>query len=1051
MPAPNQCARCGAELRSQNAEGFCARCLLEKALGESIEEHESLSSDEARTTTHVGGENALVEEGRVRLFGEYELLEEIARGGMGVVYRARQTSLERIVALKMILGGQFASKQIIQRFKGEVTAAALLQHPNIVAIHDVGIHADQHYFSMDYVNGLDLAHFVGNRPLAPKKAARYVKIIAQAIHYAHGQGILHRDLKPSNVLIDSVTDEPRITDFGLARRLDGESSLTLTGQVLGSPNFMPPEQAGGAGNHKVGRHSDVYGLGGILYYLLTARAPFQADSLETIVTQVLQADPVSPRSLDASVPRDLETISLKCLSKEPARRYVTAREVEEELDRFLHDKPIQARPISGAERAWRWSRRNLAAATLSLSLILAIIVGFSTIGWQLHRISNAERSARRDLYTANMNLAYRAWNEGNLQRPQELLKLYLPQDGKEDLRGFEWRYLWKLCEDESRHTFTNMQFAAARNKLSLGADPQTVVAASGDTLKWLDVQKGGELRSRTVGKAKITSLYAAPGRPGLIAYRTDRLEAQSPSGEMLLNGGLADWESHSHDPDYDRTFALSWDGTLLATSCTTTLQLFDVKSGQPLGPALNLGDNLITSLAFSPDGHLACGTFGTKIHILEVPSLKPINVLTGHTAAVSFLCFDRNGTKLVSSGGESRIRVWSYPEGRPLIEFANLGEDLDLAISPDGLRLAGGGMDHSIRIWNLAHPEAPPIFLHGHVGRVNSVLFSRDGRELYSASEDGTVKVWDEFSGNSTNILRHADWNDEASFSPDGKLVAVSDFNERTAVLWNLATRQRIGIVGKHSHECRGVRFSSDGKLIAVAGDYSVQVYDSSSLRQRFDFPTFSGGTSIAFHPLKSILAVSLKHLRFWDLSDGHMISLLPNAPTNGVEAVAFSPNAEWIALGMHDGTVSLWDLPKGRLSHTFNAHTKAINAICFSNDSTLLASGGWDGLVEVYDLHTSRATPLVGHFDTVHGLAFAPDDKTLVSTSADGTIRFWSMANHQTALTLSHGGAGIHSAAFSGDGNLMVTAGADGTARLWPAAKFEDIAATMKTKANSK
>lgn len=268
------------------------------------------------------------------------MLEEIARGGMGIVYRARQVNLNRIVAVKMILAGQFAGKQFVQRFRGEAAAAAVLQHPNIVAVHDVGVQDGQHYFSMDFVNGQNLATFVGQRPLTPRKAAHYVKLIAEAVHYAHEQGILHRDLKPSNVLIDA-NDQPRITDFGLARRLDGESSLTMTGQVLGSPNFMPPEQCGrgssrrdearsaksevrnpkseisqslvtpAAARGEVGRQSDVYGLGGILYFLLTARAPFQAESLEAIVTQVLNTEPISPRLLNPAVPHDLETVCLK--------------------------------------------------------------------------------------------------------------------------------------------------------------------------------------------------------------------------------------------------------------------------------------------------------------------------------------------------------------------------------------------------------------------------------------------------------------------------------------------------------------------------------------------------------------------------------------------------------------------------------------------------------------------------------------------------------------------------------------------------------------------
>ncbi len=228
MPALSQCTDCGAELRDPEQNGLCTPCLLSLGLtatGDSIDSKAASAPSSATDPPLVSGF-------AVRPFGDYELLEEIARGGMGIVYKARQVSLGRNVALKMILAGQFAAKEFVQRFRGEAAAAAILQHPNIVAIHEVGIHENQHFFSMDYVEGRNLAQRVGNRPLAPQKAARYVKLIAGAIHYAHQQGILHRDLKPSNVLIDAATVLPRVTDFGLARRLDGESSLSVTGQVL---------------------------------------------------------------------------------------------------------------------------------------------------------------------------------------------------------------------------------------------------------------------------------------------------------------------------------------------------------------------------------------------------------------------------------------------------------------------------------------------------------------------------------------------------------------------------------------------------------------------------------------------------------------------------------------------------------------------------------------------------------------------------------------------------------------------------------------------------
>jgi len=1053
----NSCARCGAKLRPHQAEGLCTRCLLESGLEVALDRPSRVSNSSPTAVPASDSGHFSPSPEAVRYFGDYELLEEIARGGMGVVYRARQTSLERIVALKMILAGQFASKQIIQRFRGEVTAAALLQHPNIVAIHDVGIHDGQHYFSMDYVDGQNLSQLVGTRPLPPAKAARYIKLVADAIHYAHQQGILHRDLKPSNVLVDA-SDQPRITDFGLAKRLDGDSSITMTGQMLGSPNYMPPEQAS-AQRGKVGRHSDVYGLGAILYHLLTARPPFQAESFESVINQVLNTEPVSPRLLNSSVPPDLETICVKCLQKEPSARYQSAQELAEELGRFLRHEPIHARPITRAERAWRWCRRKPALAGLILALHLVLALGLIGVLWEWRRATVSESQAVRNLYTADMNLAYQAWNEGSLQRAQKLLWAYLPQAGKEDLRGFEWRYLSKLCQDESRVTFTNVHFAGHSHGLALSADGQTLIAASGDSLKWLDPQKHREIQSISLGTNAINGLSMSGDKLGLVAYHTDKIKALSPAGEELLGGGLAPGLGGGPSIDSEGAFALSWDGTMLAASGTntslSTVRIFAVKTGKPFGPAFNLGENEnIESLAFSPDSrYLVCGTLGTKVHILEAPSLQPVNVLTGHAASVAFLAFDRSGSKLASRGGDAHIHVRSFPDGRLFADLPDLGGGFgDLAFSPDGLLLASGQTDHSIRLWNLARLEIPPTYLHGHIGAVRSLLFSTNGNELYTGSADGTVKVFDVSSKGITNILHHPDWTDEVSFSPDGKLLAVADFNGRMAVLWDVARQRRIASVGEHSGPCRGVRFSPDGKLIATAGsDGNVQISDVSTGKRIHLFRILAddGKASIAFHPFKPILATARHDLRFFDLRNGQQIDLLPAGPTNDVQSVVFSPDGNWLALGMETGQVLIWDFVTERLSWRFQQHSAStgINVLCFSHDGFFLASGGNDDLVVVYDLRKGTSARLEGHSDAVFGLAFAPDDKTLVSTSWDGSIRFWCLANHREALKLTPGGGVDNSVAFSPDGNLMATCGSDGTARLWPAAKFSETTASEKGK----
>lgn len=328
-------------------------------------------------------------------FGEYELLDVLGRGGMGVVYRARQVRLNRLVALKMILSGQFASDTDVQRFHAEAEAAAKLEHPGIVPIYEIGIYQGHHYFSMQYIEGESLAAKIRENPLDSQTAARYVEKIASAMAYAHQRGVLHRDLKPANVLIDT-NDEPHVTDFGLAKRVDSESDMTLTGQVLGTPSYMPPEQALGW-QDLIGPQADVYALGALLYALITGRPPFQAQNTAATLLQVIQTQPVEPRTLNPAIDRDVETICLKCLEKDPDKRYQGADALALELGRYLRGEPIQARPISRPQRLWRWCRRQPLVAGLSAAILLSMLVGTAVstyFGIESSRNATSFRSER---------------------------------------------------------------------------------------------------------------------------------------------------------------------------------------------------------------------------------------------------------------------------------------------------------------------------------------------------------------------------------------------------------------------------------------------------------------------------------------------------------------------------------------------------------------------------------------------------------------------------------------------------------------------------------
>ena len=434
-----KCLECEAVLPRNAPQGLCPRCLAKMGFSLLQAEPVALPSD-------PGILESSESDAKARQFGDYELIEEIARGGMGVVYRARQVSLNRIVAVKMLLFGKFSSDNFVRRFRREAEAAAGLQHPNIVTIHEVGDMEGQPYFSMDFVEGRDLAGMTGQIPMPGRRAAICLKAIAEAVHYAHGRGVLHRDLKPSNILIDQ-NGQPHITDFGLAKRLGRDtpgsgvnSQLTVTGQVLGSPGYMPPEQASAACG-PAGATSDVYGLGAILYFLLTSRPPFLAATLEETLFQLLNTEPVSPRLLNPGVARDLETICLRCLNKEPHRRYPSAGELAEELGRWLAGVPIHARPTSVPEKLWRWCVRNPAVAGLSTCLVLLLSAAAINSTAAMIRLNQSQERTRDAWYVADMKGAQGDLDDGESAAALKSLREHIPKRSEPDLREFAWRYL----------------------------------------------------------------------------------------------------------------------------------------------------------------------------------------------------------------------------------------------------------------------------------------------------------------------------------------------------------------------------------------------------------------------------------------------------------------------------------------------------------------------------------------------------------------------------------------------------------------------------------
>src|SRR5581483_2517983 len=457
----SRCPRCGRSLL--HSRGLCTRCLGRLVFAPEMPPPANLPGPP----------------GTSRWLGDYELIEEIARGGMGKVYRARQLSLNREVAVKVMLHGAFSSAEDVDRFRAEASAAATLKHPGITAIHEVGEIEGQHYFSMDLIAGRDLGMIARDGPLPVRQAAEVLSQIADAVQHAHDHGVLHRDLKPSNIILD-LRGQAHVTDFGLARCANAENNLTQSGTMLGTPGYISPEQA--AAKRGIGPATDIYSLGAVLYHLLTGRAPFVGETPSAILRQVEECDPVAPGSLNPATPKDLETICLKCLQKDPGRRYATATELREDLGRFLRHEPIHARQTSALEQARRWCRRRpaLAAALAGIALLLIVISASSTVS--AHRINYLRQVAYTNLYAADMRLALQAVDESKFGAAVDLLRRHRPNSSEPDLRGFEWYYLWDKCRSDEVATLGRHTDQAQRAAFS--PDGRLVATAAADVKVW---------------------------------------------------------------------------------------------------------------------------------------------------------------------------------------------------------------------------------------------------------------------------------------------------------------------------------------------------------------------------------------------------------------------------------------------------------------------------------------------------------------------------------------------------------------------------------------
>ncbi len=744
MQATSTCPRCGSVISADAPRGLCPRCLVSASL--SVAKPKKPSADLAAATRPS-----------LRVIGDYEILEELGQGGMGVVFKARQRGLNRIVALKMLLLGRWTNPRFVERFRSEARAAAALRHPGIVAIYEVGEHEGQPWFTMDYVPGPSLADLVREHPLPPRRAAALIRSVAEAIQHAHAHGIIHRDLKPANIILDA-DDSPRITDFGLAKEIRAASDLTLSGQILGSPHYMPPEQL--SGRQKANATCDVYALGAILYHLLTGRPPFQADSLEATLLQVLEREPAPLSLLNPDVPADLETVCLKCLEKEPAKRYASAHELADELDRFLRDEPIHARPVSRAERAWRWCRRKPALAgsfLLILILLLILLIGSPIAALRINSArQRAEANAieaRRAQYASDMNLAHQAVQDGDFFRARQLLERHRPAGSA----GVPPAGVGVAPEPSIREPLDQVS----------GATPETARgtrALPADRLK-------AELQTPP---SPISHLRSAPPPADLRGWEWRYLHEQARGEEEFTLG--------HHTNGVSALGILSDGHTVWSAGWDNAVRLWDLRSRREL--ALLPHPHQIYHAAASPDGRWLVTAAWLRndlgpLRVWELSTRREVATLAANFWLGPNVAFSPDGRlfafqTLIPHDGfhvwdfESR-RELAFLESNPRNNIAPVG----LAFSPDSRTLAyAAGHNGDVLLWDVA-TRTRTHRLSGHERHVMGLAFSPDGVTLASGDIGGVLKLWDVAArrerGGFTNqgaVVRFA-------FSPDGTLLAA--------------------------------------------------------------------------------------------------------------------------------------------------------------------------------------------------------------------------------------------------------------------------------------
>ncbi len=918
-----------------------------------------------------------------RRLGRYELLDEIGRGGMGVVYRARQADLGRTVAVKVIRSGQFASSDDVQRFRLEAETAAGLDHPNIVPVYEVGQSRGEHYLAMRWMPGGNLAERVGRYAGRPRETAQLVETLAVALEHAHRQGIVHRDLKPANVFFDE-RDVPRLGDFGLVKRLGTESDLTQTGAILGTASYMAPEQVSPQLG-PVGARSDVYSLGAVLYELLTGRAPLEAaDSFDTL-RRVVSEDPVAPSTIDSRVPRDLESVCLKCLEKSPANRYESAAAVGRELRRYLEGKPVAARRVTSVERAWRWCRRNpapTAALVLLCCLVAAVTIALALLG----RAYERSRARLRESYVAQARAYQRSDDPEGRTRAIGAIRSAARIRPSAALRDEAISALaLASTQPDGRIDFADVTDVAFARNLD------RVASADRDGNVALRSIEGSEL----VGAPTVIRVF----EPGQAA----KFLRFSPRGRFLAVAGQ-----------------------------TGSLRVLDVSERKVvLETRASLGLFRAAADFSAAIDRFAAASTGT-VWLFELASLTESDLVLSVKSEPDTLRFAPSGLRLAVSFGDRTVELIDLEEDdreRPRSTVVQFPEPVrDLAWQPGGRLLAAASFK-KIFLWDVRR-ERLERTLEGHDGTVASIAFQPGSTVIASSGWDDTLRLWDAETGREI-LRRYGVSSNDILFHTDGRrLAGVVGEGPFTVYSWSVVTGRELVTFPDTEHGDT----TADGRLLLRVADGEIQFFDArdgqlvtSSPTALRDLRISSRGDALlgdvrgrlVIYPLEtsiedgqSVLTVSpprclfsMKRLRTIDPSpDGlacgaiigrHFGLVVSNTRPErvlglvehpGLDSMAISPGARWLATGTWRGkNVEVWELGSGkRLATIASGYAR----VAFDSTSRYLAlntqtyygvwsTGDWKELWRRRREHPGSAGYL--GFDRGGGiLALAPDPRTV-------------------------------------------------------------------------